>query len=249
MVLGSKARLTSLLHPQADGNSGVANYESPAAQDQSQRARRDDNAITVRRPAMYRAVRHEVPLLPRRTPNTSAQSDRHAAEAARSNACNHVARVEPATSFPFRLAHRLVGLRLTSPLNRQLQSSRNFRHDPVEGQLQNRLARMEYDIHRRFHRRPGNPHGLPHSALDTVAFDRSAQHFAHRESYTQRVACNRAFSYCRTPQEKHRHVARELPTARPVNPLKVRMPQQVPRLRKLIAGGSHNLHTRRSRHF
>src|SRR5271167_2512332 len=104
MVLGSKARLTSLRRPQADGNSGVANYKSPLAQDQSPRAQTDDSVTACQQPAMYRAARRGAPLLPRRTPNTSAQSGRHAEEAGRSNACNHAARVESATSLPFRLA-------------------------------------------------------------------------------------------------------------------------------------------------
>src|SRR5580700_180880 len=152
MVLGSKARLTSLPHPQADGNSGVANYESPSAQDQSPHAQTADSATAGWQPATYRAAGHAAQSLPWRIPNTSAQSGRHGAEAARSSACSRAARVESLTSsFPFCLARRLLLLRLTSAVDCQLQAARNFRHDPVERQFQNRLAGMEYDIDRRFH--------------------------------------------------------------------------------------------------
>src|SRR5450755_2787372 len=101
---------------------------------------------------------------------------------------------------------------------------------------------MEHHIHRSVDRGPRSAHGFPHTTLNAIALDRAAQYLAHRESYTQRVTGNSSFGCEGATQEKHRHIAGELATSCLVNALKVRMPQQVLRLRKRIADRGHNLH-------
>src|SRR5271166_3759531 len=202
----------------------------------------DDSAKRAPRPTTYRAEHRDVPPPRWRIPSKSARSDRRAAASAKSNACNRATRIESLTSFPFCRRRRLLWLRLASALDGHLQASRNFTGDLLEWQFQHRLAGMEHNIHRSLIRGPRSSYGFPHATLDAIALDRTAQYLAYRESYTQRVASNSTFGYGGAAQEKHGHIPGELPTSRLVNALKVRMPQQVLRFRKLTAGGSPNLH-------
>src|SRR5208283_5703666 len=81
-----------------------------------------------------------------------------------------------------------------------------------------------------------------HSTLNPVALDRPAQNLSHGEPHTQPAAVVSRINCRRPPQEKYLHVAGKLAATRPVNALKIRVPQQAPRLGKCAAGGVHTLH-------
>jgi hypothetical protein len=192
---------------------------------------------------MSRAEHRGAPSPPWRTPSRSERSGRHSATSAKSTVCNRAARIERPTSFPFCLRGRLTRLRLAGPLDGQLQSPRNFTGDLGVRHSKHGLAGMEYNIHRCVQCGPRSSYRFPHATFNAIALDRATQYLTHRESYTQRVTGNRAFTSPAAPQEEHRHVTGELATAGLVNALKVRMSQQMLRLRKLIPDGGHNLHT------
>ena len=200
----------------------------------------DDSATSGQLRATSRAEHRGAPPPPWRTPSRSERSGRHSGASAKSTACNRAPRIELPTSFPFCLRSRL---RFASPLDGQLQSSRNFTGDLGVRHSQHRLAGMEHNIHRSVHRRPRSPHRFPHPTFDAIALDRTAKNLAYCESYTERVTGNSIRRRRGTPQEEHRHIAGELATSGLVNALKVRMPQQMLRLRKLMADRSHYLHT------
>jgi hypothetical protein len=140
-------------------------------------------------------------------------------------------RIAPPASFP--LSH-------AGPLLRQSQTPSHFVQQLSKRKTEYALPRIEHHIHR-----PGTglrrvANGFPHTAADAIALHRPTQHLAHgkTDSWPARYT---VFGWGFAPKKKYRHVTRELPAPVLVDPLKVRMLQQMPRLRKLAAGGGGHI--------
>jgi hypothetical protein len=130
------------------------------------------------------------------------------------------------------LFHLASSFRHSRALCGQPQASRYLGCKLRERQRQHSLARIEHDIHRPFTRCNGESYGFAHSPLDAIAFYGSPQHLAHGKADTR--PGDRLLS---TPQEKHRHVSRELPASVLIHALKIGVLQQMLRFRKPAAGG------------
>ena len=141
-------------------------------------------------------------------------------------------RIAPPASFLFPCPGALCG---------QPQSACHFAYQFREGHVANALPRIKHHIDGAITGLGRQPYRFAHPPLDAVALDRSSQHFAHRESYTRRVARPNRFRAAAAPQKEDRHVSRELPAAALVHPLKIRVFQQMPRFWKLAAGGGGHI--------
>ena|SRR5579871_673007 len=192
-----------------------------------------DSAAIASEPARCPAPRHGTRSPPWRTPNRLAQNGKSAAASERATAYTRATRIASSASF------RRLGC--PRALFGETQAPCNFALQLRESQIQNAFARIEHNIEWPFTSRRGKPHRFPHSPLDSVAFDRAAQHFSDRETHA-RAALRCAIVLA--PQVKDRHVAGKLPPAALVYPLKIRMLQQALRLRDLAGGGHVCRHSR-----